>query len=114
MALTIVTYGGGEILQHIFNAIAKLFYGNESGIIRPLMVICASIGGFWAICKAVLSLSIDPLISKYLFPLIAISTLFLIPSTSVRIEDVLKDRSYKVDHVPVLLAKFSELVSSIG
>jgi conjugal transfer mating pair stabilization protein TraG len=113
MALTVVTYGGGEILENIFNAVSMFVNGGGS-IIRPLMILSASISGFWAISKALFSPSLESIFSRYCLPIIVISSLFLIPSTTVRIEDVLKDRSYTVDHVPFLLGKFATLVSSLS
>lgn len=112
--LTVVTYGGGEILQSIFNAVAMLMNHQHGGFIRPFALLTASLGGVWAISKAFLSSSIQPLILHYFLPVIAIIGLLMIPTTEVHIEDVLRDQSFKVDHVPILLGKFSELTSSVG
>ena len=112
--LTVVTYGGGEILNKVFNAMAMLFNGGKGGIVQPLMMITASIGGIWALSKAFFSSSAEGFLNKYLFPLIAFPCLLLVPTSSVKIEDILQNKSYKVDNVPFLLAKVSELTSSIG
>ncbi len=121
--LSIMTYGGGEILQKIFQAISMLFNGGQGGLMRPLMVICASFGGFYAIAKALFNPCYETFFIRYFFPLLVIGTLFLIPTTTVHIEDVLtrvemdgqhKASAYTVSHVPLLLGKFAELVSSIG
>lgn len=121
--MTVVTYGGGEILQKIFQAISMLFNNGNGGLIRPLMVICASIGGIYAYSKAFFSSVGESLILRYFFPLIIISTILMIPSTTVHIEDVLntsrregqsRTSSYSVNHVPWLLAKFAESISTIG
>ncbi|NGX62335.1 MAG: hypothetical protein K940chlam9_01832 [Chlamydiae bacterium] len=114
MALTVVTYGGGEILRNIFNALAMLLNGQGGGFLRPLLLITISIGSVWAVSKALFSNSAQAFLSQFLIPLIAIVGLLLTPTTSVHIEDILKDRSYKVDHVPFLLGKFAELSSSTG
>ena len=122
-SLTIVTYGGGEILTKIFQAISMIFNNGEDGIMRPLMVICASLGGFYALTRAFFSSSFEALILHYYFPLLVIGSCFLVPTTTVHIEDVLKKvklggelrtSSYSVSHVPLLLGKFAEIVSSIG
>lgn len=112
--LTVITYGGGEILQHIFDATAHLMGRGQHGIIWPMAIITASIGGIWAISKAFFSSSVDALLIHYILPVMAIPTLLMVPTASVKIEDVLKDVSYKVDHVPLLLAKITELTSTIG
>jgi len=114
MSMTVVTYGGGEILKNIFNAIAMLLNGGSGGLLQPLLVITISIGSVWALSKAFFSGSAQSFLSQFLLPLIAIVGLLLTPTTSVHIEDILKDRSYKIDHVPFLMGKFAELVSSIG
>jgi conjugal transfer mating pair stabilization protein TraG len=122
-SLTVVTYGGGEILTKIFQAIAMFFNNGEDGIVRPLMVICASLGGFYALTKAFFSSSFEALILRYYFPLLVIGFCFLVPTTTVHIEDILtkvelggklRTSSYSVSHVPLLLGKFAEIVSSIG
>jgi len=114
MSLTVVTYGGGEILHNVFSAIAMLVNGQSNNIIRPLMLITASIGAVLVISKAIFSGSIQSLLSHYLLPVVAIVGLLMVPSATVHIEDVIKDKFYKVSHVPFFLARFSELVSSIG
>lgn len=114
MDMTVVTYGGGEILRNIFNALAMLMNGEKGGFLHPLMIITISIGSVWAFSKAFFSNSMQSLLSQFIIPLVAVVGLLMTPSTSVHIEDILKDRSYQVDHVPFLVAKFSELTSSIG
>lgn len=110
--MTIITYGGGDILYNVFNAIAMLINGG-GGIVRPIALIVAAIGGVWAITKAFFS-SPTAIFSSYLIPLIAIPGILMVPNSKVHIEDVLLDKSYTVDHVPLFLAKFSEMVSTIG
>jgi conjugal transfer mating pair stabilization protein TraG len=114
MGMTVVTYGGGEILKNIFNAIAMLMNQRSGGIIQPLMMITASIGSVWAISKAFFSSSAQTFLLQFFFPFIAIVGLLMVPTATVHIEDVLKNRSETVDHVPLLVAKFAELSSSIG
>jgi conjugal transfer mating pair stabilization protein TraG len=110
--LTVVTYGGGEILRNIFNAIAMLM--GKGGIIWPIAIMTASIGGIWAVSKAFFSSGADILLTHYILPLMAIPCFLMVPTASVKIEDVLKNESYKVDHVPLFLAKVTELISTIG
>ena len=112
--LTVVTYGGGEILFHIFNAIAMLMGRGEHGIIWPLAMIIASFGGVWAISKAFFSSQVEVFITHYILPVMAIPCLLMVPTSNVKIEDVLKDVSYKVDHVPLFFAKIAELTSTVG
>ncbi|MCH9625625.1 MAG: hypothetical protein S4CHLAM123_08010 [Chlamydiales bacterium] len=112
--MTVVTYGGGEILKNIFNAIAILMNSQSGSLLQPLMMITMSIGALWVVAKALFSSSGQIFLSQYAIPLIAIVGIFMVPTSSIHIEDILKDRSYKIDHVPFLLAKFAELASSVG
>ena len=114
MGLTVVTYGGGEILYNIFNAIAMLMNAKQGGLIQSLMIITTSIGLVWAVSKAFFSSSSQAFLNQFIFPLIAIVGIFTVPTATVLIEDVLKNKGHTVDHVPFLLAKFAELTSSIG
>lgn len=114
MSLTLVTYGGGEVLSNVFNAIAMLINKQSGGLIYPLMLMTAGIGGFFAICKAFASSAFENLTSKFMFPLLGVSGLLCVPSTTLHIEDVLKNKAYDVAHVPLFLAEFSSLISSVG
>lgn len=111
--LTIHTYGGGEILQKVFVAISML--AGEGGIVGPLMFACAAIGFGFACCKLMGNLAFDRFMTQSFVPFFVIYTMFVIPTTTIHIEDELhKPKLYKVDKVPTLLAHFAELASSIG
>ena len=111
--LTIHTYGGGKILQKIFVAISML--AGDGGVVGPLMFACAALGFGIICCKMLGTLAFDHLFSHYLVPFLAIYTIFIVPTTTVHIEDELhKPTIYKVNNVPRLLAHFAEIVSSIG
>ena len=112
MENTIITYGGGEILSEIFNSIAMIF--KSGGIMQPLTLITASIAGFWAISKAFFSSSPHHLITTFVLPLIVMPGLFLMPNSTVKIEDTLTQKSYIVDHVPLVLATVAGISSSLG
>ncbi len=111
--LTIHTYGGGKILQQIFTAISML--SGDSGIVGPLMFVCASLGFGFIFCKLLATLAFSNFLTHYFVPFLAIYTIFIVPKTTIHIEDELhKPEIYKVDGVPRLLAHFAEIVSSIG
>lgn len=125
MGLTVVTYGGGEILEKVFNAIAMLFNGEGQGIVWSLATVTAIYSSAWVAVKALSSQSINPFFSQYFIPVLVIYTLFFVPTTTVHIEDLLayetsgessafKQKVYKVDHVPAAIAIFAEYVSSVG
>lgn len=112
MENTIITYGGGEILRDIFNSIAMIF--GKGSIMQPLTVIALSIAGFWAVSKAFFSSSPHQLIKTFILPVIVLPGLFLMPNSEVSIEDTLTQKSYKVDHVPLVLAVVASISSSLG
>lgn len=111
--LTIHTYGGGEILQKLFTAISML--SGDGGIVGPLMFACAALGFGFAFCKIIGNLAFDRFITHSFIPFLAIYTVFIVPTTTIHIEDELhKPKIYKVDQVPRILAHFAEIASSIG
>jgi conjugal transfer mating pair stabilization protein TraG len=111
--LTIHTYGGGEILQKVFVAISML--SGDGGIVSSLMFVCAVLGFGFAFCKIIGNLAFDRFLTHCFVPFLAIYTIFIVPTTTIHIEDELhKPTIYKVDHVPRLLAHFAEIASSIG
>jgi conjugal transfer mating pair stabilization protein TraG len=113
MNFTLVTYGGGTILKDIFNSIAILL-NNNGGVFQSLMILALSCSSIWAISKALFSGQLQALFLQFLFPVIAITSFVMLPRASVHIEDVLTGNSYKVDNVPLLLARTAETISSLG
>lgn len=113
----IITYGGGEMLVHVFNAIAMLVNGKTGAIFRPLMFIGGMIGALWAFSKAFWESSIDGLVLKWMIPMIVLVGVCFIPTTTVRILDPVAGtppHSWNVDNVPIGLARAAQTISTIG
>lgn len=113
----IITYGGGEMLVQVFNAIAILVNGKTGTIFRPLMFIGGTIGALWAFGKAFWDSSIDGLVLKWLIPMMVLAGTCLIPTATVRIIDPIAGtppHSWSVDNVPFGLARAAAITSSIG
>lgn len=113
----IVTYGGGEMLVHVFNAVAMLVNGKTGAIFRPLMFIGGTIGALWAFSKAFWDSSIDGLVLKWLIPMMVLVGTCLIPTATVCILDPVSGtpaHSWNVDNVPFGLARVAQMASSIG
>jgi len=111
--MEIYTYGGLEILQGIFNAIAMVFA--KGGIVKTLLFLCALFSGFWAIGKSLFSSSIQPLIFKFFLPVLVIVGLLMVPKTDVRIIDNINSQKVKkVSNVPFLLATIAHISSKVG
>lgn len=124
--LAIHTYGGGSLLERIFNIISMLLYGNtHSGIdktFNSILRIALAIGGFCSVGLAFFREKFDPLIKNFFLPGIAIVCCLLVPRTTVYIQDHLaqKDPSpraiafTKVDNVPFFLGHLASLVSTLS
>ena len=118
----IITYGGGDLLREVFNAISMLFYGdyNQSSIVQPLCIVSAMIGGAWGISKCFFQSYTDAFLTQYFFPLLAIPTLLIVPQARVHIIDKMNEndkvngKPIVVDHVPFLFAKVDGMSSYWG
>ncbi len=105
------TYGGGEILRHVFDSIAILTKGN---LFKCLMIIGASFGCFWTLAKCLFSHQIESFLLQFLFPVLAVSILLCLPKATVKIADVYVEKPYAVDNVPWLIAFPAQWISTIG
>jgi conjugal transfer mating pair stabilization protein TraG len=120
--LTVYTYGSLETLEYIFRAISMLFYGAEKtgNFIMFLMKICAVLGTFYAIYQAFFGSTFSDIILRYLIPLLVVNFLFIMPPTTVYIEDILSKtdtrsaKFNKVDQVPRFLAFFAQTTSTFA
>lgn len=113
MQFQIVTFGNGEILKGVFDAIAMCLNSENGTLYTPLIRIGMIFGVLWA---AIFSIWGDVLKAwgKATLPLIFIPPLLFIPSTTVYIHDVVSNYRDKVDHVPYGLAYVSHFISQIG
>jgi len=114
--IEIITYGGGDLLRGVFNAISMLFYGRSehANIVQPLCTISAMIGGAWGISKCFFQSYTDAFFTKYFLPLLAVPTLLIVPKADVHIIDRLNDQPIKVNNIPFLFAKIAGLSSDWG
>jgi len=109
---TIVTYGGGEVLDKVFNGIAMLT-GHDS-IIPLICGLFVTLSLTWGICKAYLGDFEGIHFRKYLFPMAATALFCFAPKTTVHIEDIFQNKIYTVSNIPILLGKTAEMISSCG
>lgn len=114
------TYGGGALLEKVFNAISMLMYGKGSGF-GGILKFCAIIGGFGALILAMAKGSWEALLTNWFFPSILIFCVIIAPRDTVYIKDHLVEKAgstteqvvYKVDNVPLFLKLFCGTVSTL-
>lgn len=111
--LSIYAIGGGDLLEEVFNAIATVF--NNKASMSSLTGIAIILGGMFAIFEFAKSKDILILL-KWFVCYCIVTSCFLYPKTTVVIEDRtgidIKPRI--IDHVPLALAIFGNITSSIG
>ena len=113
MAYEIYTYGNGEILKGVFDAIAMCLNGQSGTLFEPLKRLGLITGTFWAAIYAIYGDQIK-VFTSWIVPMVAILHVLFLPSTSVWIHDPVTHYHQKVDHVPYGLAAFAGYVSKIG
>ena len=109
-AHVIITYGGGETLEQVFNAIALVFKDNE---FMNAMYIAAVLFGFWVVVTA-LSKGDGFMPIKWFVWFVISTELVLLPKTSVLIKDPLTKFERPVANVPYVLGSFASAMSSVG
>ena len=113
MAYEIHTFGNGEILKGIFDALAMCLNGQTGVLFEPLKRLGLILGAFWAAIYALYGDQIKAM-THWIIPMTLIMNLLFLPSTSVWIHDPVTRFHQKVDHVPYGLAAFAGYVSTIG
>ncbi len=113
MEYIVYTFGGGEVLWKILNALALLF-ANDSEYFTPVLKLSAGIGAIWAAVRAIYQTNIGIFGKSWFVPTyIALSVLF-IPKASLGIVDKV-DPSFvarKVDNLPLGLVAIAGSTSS--
>lgn len=124
--MAIHTWGGGELLQRVFQSVSMLIYGNTtSGLdqtFNGILRIGLSVGGFCCICLAFMREKFEPLIKNFFLPAVTIICVLLVPRTNIYIQDHLAQKAastkavpfVKVERVPYFIGKLAPLVSTIA
>ena len=113
MEYQIITFGNGEILNGVFNAIATCLNAHSGTLYIPLIRLSVIIGCLWAALYAIYGDYIKA-ISGWIIPMTAITQLLFVPQATVWIKDPVSRYHQKVDHVPYGLAMISGYISKIG
>lgn len=114
MTYTLVTYGAGDLLNHIFNAIAALVNGKSGLLYQPMVRIGLSLGLFWAVVSNLFGNQLR-IISHWFVPAYFILILFFAPTVTLIIKDPTSHQPpHVVDNVPFGLGVLAGTVSKIG
>lgn len=110
--LVIYTFGGGEVLTQVFNAIAAVLKPGGSTI-RGLFNLAILLGGVWVLFESILKRNYF-LNFKWWLSYFIVVYLLLLPVASVVIDDKLTHQQKAVDNVPLGLAVIGHYTSLIG
>lgn len=113
MEYNIITFGNGEILKGVFDAIATCLNAHSGTLYIPLIRLSVIIGALWAALYAIYGDYIKA-ITGWILPMTAIMQLLFVPQATVWITDPVTKYHQKVDHVPYGLAMVAGHISKIG
>lgn len=113
MEYSVVTFGNGEVLKGVFDAIAICLNSHSGTLYIPLIRLSMIIGGLWAALYAIYG-DYMRAINGWIIPMTAIMQLFFVPQATVWIVDPVSRYHQKVDHVPYGLAMVADRISTIG
>ncbi|MBF5059073.1 conjugal transfer protein TraG N-terminal domain-containing protein [Candidatus Neptunochlamydia vexilliferae] len=116
--LKIYTYGGGEILQKVFNLVS-IICGAKIADYDVAVWIAVNIGLLVAVVLAMTKMNLAPIWKQWLIPVFLTVSLFTLSTEKVIIHDTLiktdaKQKTYTVDRVPLLLAYTAHFFSSLS
>ena len=113
MEYEIITFGNGEILKGVFDAIAICLNSHSGTLFMPLIRTATIIGALWAALYAIYGEYMRA-INSWIIPMTVIMQLLLVPQATVWIKDPVSRYHQKVDHVPYGLAMIAGNISKIG
>jgi hypothetical protein len=112
MTNEIYCYGGIDIYRDVFNAIAMM--NGDKGFVHSLITIGVIVGAFWASVMMIFGDLVKPF-TNWIIPMIIVQTVFLTPTSTVRLIDVVQGRrEATVDNVPYGLALIAGSLSRIS
>jgi conjugal transfer mating pair stabilization protein TraG len=110
--LSVVTYGNGDILREVFNAIAAAM--NNNSTYSTLIHLAIGIAGVWTMLDLVGKRSLTVLIRWFALYYLAFYVVFFPKATVNIIDRVAQGKVYAVDNVPLGLAALASYTSVIG
>ncbi len=113
MDYPIYSFGNGEILKGLFDAIAMCLNAQSGSLYIPLVRLSLIIGALWTALYVLYNDYIKALAS-WIIPMTAIMQLLFVPQARVVIIDPVSRYHQTVDHVPYGLAFAASFISRIG
>ena len=109
--IAVITYGNGDILREIFNAIAAAMGDSTFKTLIHLSILLA---GTWAIAKLIFKRDLMVGVGWIALYFMAFYVLFLPKATVNIIDRVQQGKVYAVDNVPLGLAWLANITTAIG
>lgn len=114
MEYPIYTYGGGDLLVAVFNAIAMIFK-SDSTYLTPVGTMAMTLGGVYIGIKAIFKGDIGLLGKSWMIPSMIAFVLLFSPKTTVWIKDeVALSAPVKIDNIPFGISFFTSLSSVVS
>lgn len=110
--MDIYTIGGGEIVYEVLKAVAMCLNGG-SGTLQALLRMGGFTGAF-IVYYMILYGNIEQIIKTWGIPVLLITNMLFVPTTSVWVQDTITKYHYKIDHVPYGLALFASQTSRLS
>ena len=112
MGNEIYCYGGIDIYNEVFNAIAMM--NGDRSFMQSLVAIGILVGGFWTMVTLIFGDFIKPFL-HWIIPMAVLQAAFLTPTATVQLIDVVQEGRHEVvDNVPYGLALIAGSMSRIS
>ena len=113
MQYQIVTFGNGEILKGVLDAIVMCMNSDTGTLYEPLIRISMIFGAFWVALYGIWGDYLKAW-GKTIIPFVLIPPLLFIPTARVNIHDVVSNYRDDVENVPYGLACVTHFITQIG
>ena len=110
--MEVYTIGGGEIVYEVLKAVAMCLNGG-SGTLQTLLRI-GGLSGAFIVYYLILYGNPLEVFKNWGMPVLLVTTMLFIPTSTVWVKDTITRYHYKIDNVPYGLALFSSQISKLG
>lgn len=113
MEYLIHTYGGGNELVAVLNAVAMIFK-SDSTYLTPVGTMALTLGGVYAAIKGLLKIDISFIGRDWLVPSLIIFTLLFAPKSTVWVKDNTAGTApVKIDNIPIGISVFAHVSTTV-